>query len=96
MHFGWGLFCCSNFIFFYIDDKEKTNLTSRSSHSNLLILKIYNYYNFKQNKARAYRNFIEKLFHLEEVAESVVISNHGLVDPDPRQTKTRESRWTIE
>ena len=44
MHFGRGLFCCCNFIFFYIDDKEKTNLTVRSSHSNILFLKIYKYY----------------------------------------------------
>ena len=50
MHFGWGLFCCCNFIFFYIDDKEKTNLTVRSSHSNLLFLKIYKYYTFKKSK----------------------------------------------
>ena len=28
------------FFFLYINDKEKTNLTTRSSHSNLLFLKI--------------------------------------------------------
>ena len=31
----WLRFCYSNFYFYYIDDKEKTNLISRSSHSNL-------------------------------------------------------------
>ena len=35
VHFDRGLFCYSNFIFFYIDDKEKTNLIARSSHLNL-------------------------------------------------------------
>ena len=35
VHFDRGLFCCSNFIFFYIDDKEKTNLIARNSHSYL-------------------------------------------------------------
>ena len=35
VHFGQGLFCYSNFNFFYIDDKEKTNLIARSRHSNL-------------------------------------------------------------
>ena len=35
VHFGRGLFCYSNFIFFYIDDKKETNLIARSSHSNL-------------------------------------------------------------
>ena len=35
LHFGRGLFCYSNFNFFYIDDKEETNLIFRSSHSNL-------------------------------------------------------------
>ena len=35
VQFGGGLFCYSNFIFFYIDDKEKTNLIARSNHSNL-------------------------------------------------------------
>ena len=39
VHFVRGLFCCFNF-FFDINDKEKTNLTTRSSHSNLLFLKI--------------------------------------------------------
>ena len=34
-HFGRGLFCYSNFDFFYIDDKEEINLIPRSSHSNL-------------------------------------------------------------
>ena len=35
MHFGRGLLCYSNFDFFYIGDKEETNLIHRSSHSNL-------------------------------------------------------------
>ena len=34
VHFGRGLFCHSNFNFFYIDDKEETNLIARSNHSN--------------------------------------------------------------
>ena len=60
------------FIFFYIDDKEKTNLIARSSHSNLKVfLKIHKYYNFKQNKARAYWNLIKCLFYLLEVAVDV-------------------------
>ena len=33
VHFGRGFFCYSNFNFFYIDDKEETNLIARSSHS---------------------------------------------------------------
>ena len=35
VHFGRGLFCCSNFNVFYIDDKNETNLIGRSSPSNL-------------------------------------------------------------
>ena len=35
VHFRRGLFCCSNFNFFYIDDKIETSLIARSSHSNL-------------------------------------------------------------
>ena len=35
VHFDRGLFCCSNFNFFYIDDKEETSLIARSSHANL-------------------------------------------------------------
>ena len=31
VHFGRGLFSYSNFNFFYIDDKEETNLISRSN-----------------------------------------------------------------
>ena len=43
----FGVVISPDFIFFYIDDKEKTNLIARSSHSNLLFLKIHKYYNFK-------------------------------------------------
>ena len=35
VHFVRGLVCYSNFIFFYIDDKEETNLIARSSHLNV-------------------------------------------------------------
>ena len=35
LHIGQGLFSNSNFIFFYIEDKEETSLIVRSSHSNL-------------------------------------------------------------
>ena len=50
VRFSRGLFCYSNFGFFYIDDKEETNLIARSSHLNIyLFLKIYKYYKFKQN-----------------------------------------------
>ena len=35
VHFDQGLVCYSKFIFFYIDDKEETNLIARSSHLNL-------------------------------------------------------------
>ena len=46
VQFGRGVFCYSNFSFFYIDDKEKTNLIARSSNLNLqLFLKICKYYN---------------------------------------------------
>ena len=31
-HFGRDLFCYSSFNFFYIDNKEETNLIARSSH----------------------------------------------------------------
>ena len=31
VQFGRGLFCFFIFIFFYIDDKEKVNLSARSS-----------------------------------------------------------------
>ena len=61
-----------DFIFFYIDDKEKTNLSARSSHSNLqLFLKINKYCNYKYNKVRAYWNFIKYLFYLWKVAADV-------------------------
>ena len=52
VHLGRDLFCYSNFNFLYIDDKEETNLITRSSRSNLkLFLKICNKYDkFKQNK----------------------------------------------
>ena len=51
VHFGRGLFCHSNFIFFYIDDKEKTNLIARSRDLNLkLFLKIYKYSTFKTSR----------------------------------------------
>ena len=32
VHFGRGLFCSSNFIFFYIDNKEEINLILESGH----------------------------------------------------------------
>ena len=65
VHFGRGLSCDSNFIFFYIDDKEETNLIARSRDLNLkLFLKIYKYSTFKQNKSRAYCNFIKYFFCL--------------------------------
>ena len=68
----FGVVILPDFIFLYIDDKEKTNLIVRSSQPNLqLFLKIYKYYNFKQNKARAYWNFIKYLFYLLEVAADV-------------------------
>ena len=35
LHFGRDLFCYSNLIFFYIEDKEETSLIVRSSDSNL-------------------------------------------------------------
>ena len=50
-------------FFFHSNGTEKANLTAGSSHSNVLFLKIYKYYNFKQ-KVRAYWNFIKYLFHL--------------------------------
>ena len=59
VHFGRDLICYSNFNFSYIDNKE------------LLFLKIYKYYNFKQNKPRAYCNFIKYFFYLIEVAADV-------------------------
>ena len=44
--------------------QKKQNFIARSSHSNLKpFLKIYEYYNFKQNKGRAYWNFIKYLFY---------------------------------
>ena len=33
VHFGRRLLCYSNFDFFYIDEKEETNLIARSSGS---------------------------------------------------------------
>ena len=63
LYFGRDLFCCSNFIFFHVNGIPKVNLTARSSHSNLLFLMIHKYYNFKQNKARVYWNFIKYSFH---------------------------------
>ena len=33
VHFGHVLFSYYNFIFFYTDDKEETNLINRSRHS---------------------------------------------------------------
>ena len=72
VHFGRGLFCYSDFDFFYIDDKEEANLIARSSYSNLsLSLKIYKYYNDKQNKPRAYSNFIKYFSYVLEVAADV-------------------------
>ena len=64
MHFGRDLFCCSNFILFYIDNTEKANLTARNSHSNLLFLKIHKCCIFKENKSRVYWNFNKYLLRL--------------------------------
>ena len=69
VHFGRGLFCHSNFNFFYIDEKEETIFITRSSHSNLqLFLNISKHYNFKQNKPIAYWIFVKYFFYLWEVA----------------------------
>ena len=38
VHFGRGLFCYSNSNFFYIDNKEKTNLVSPRA-----VTRIFNY-----------------------------------------------------
>ena len=35
VHFGRGLFCYSDFNFFYIDDTGETNFIAKDSHSNL-------------------------------------------------------------
>ena len=70
--FGRSLFCYSNFNFYYIYENKETNLIAESSHSNLeLFLKIYKCYDFKQNKPRAYCNFIKYFFYLLEVAADV-------------------------
>ena len=69
VHFLRSLFCYFDCVFFYINDEEETNLIARSSYLNLqLFLKVYKYYKFKQNKPRAYFNFIKYLFYLQEVA----------------------------
>ena len=64
VHFGRGLLCYSNFNNFYIYGGEETNWIARNNHPNLqLFLKIYKYYNSKQNKPTAYCNFIKYFFY---------------------------------
>ena len=72
VHLGWGFFRYHNFNFLYIDDKEETNLITRSSHSNLkLFLKICNKYDkFKQNKPTTCCDF-KSFFYLQDVAADV-------------------------
>ena len=53
VHFGQDLFCYSNF-----------NFTLAVVVNQVLFLKIYEYYNFKQNKLRAYCSFIKYSFYL--------------------------------
>ena len=80
---GRGLFCSSIFIFFYIDDKEKINLITRSSHSNLqLFLKIYKYYN-KTNPTGISPNiyFIYKKLLQEFLKSICLVKELFLVNP---------------
>ena len=40
-HFGWGLFCYSNFNFYYIDDEKKIDCQKQSLESLTIPKDIY-------------------------------------------------------
>ena len=59
------------FNFFFIDSKEEINLIARRNHSKSLTIPKDKYYNFKQNKTRAYCDFIRYFFYLLKVTVDV-------------------------